>query len=76
MLIVLSVTDELIPEKNAAKYGTRRVLVLAGFSPSLRTSDLEKLFVVSSKTVDFSFVGSMIQQPLQSSKPLLLVLYI
>ena len=67
MLIVLSVTDALISEKNAAKYGTRHVLVLAGFSPSLRTSDLVKLFVVSSKTVDFSFVGSMIQQPLQSS---------
>lgn len=45
MLIVLSVTDELISEKNAAKYGTRHVLVLAGFSPSLRTSDLVKLFV-------------------------------
>ncbi|KAF3560676.1 hypothetical protein DY000_02018250 [Brassica cretica] len=58
------------------KYGTRHVLVLAGFSPSLRTSDLVKLFVVSSKTVDFSFVGSMIQQPLQSSKPLLLRLAI
>ncbi|WZZ90508.1 hypothetical protein YC2023_119087 [Brassica napus] len=55
MLIVLSVTDALISEKNAAKYGTRHVLVLAGFSPSLRTSDLVKLFVVSSKTVDFSF---------------------
>ncbi|CAF1774694.1 unnamed protein product [Brassica oleracea var. botrytis] len=45
MLIVLSVTDALISEKNAAKYGTRHVLVLAGFSPSLRTSDLVKLFV-------------------------------
>lgn len=28
----------------AAKYGTRHVLVLADFSPSLRTADLEKLF--------------------------------
>ncbi|XWS73830.1 hypothetical protein CRYUN_Cryun02cG0163200 [Craigia yunnanensis] len=29
---------------NAAKYGTRHVLVLADFSPSTRTTDLEKLF--------------------------------
>ena len=29
---------------NAAKYGTRHVLVLADFSPSTRTIDLEKLF--------------------------------
>uniref|UniRef100_A0A1J3I8N7 Coiled-coil domain-containing protein R3HCC1L n=1 Tax=Noccaea caerulescens TaxID=107243 RepID=A0A1J3I8N7_NOCCA len=31
-------------ESLKSKYGTRHVLVLAGFSPSLRTSDLEKLF--------------------------------
>ncbi|XP_039056847.1 R3H and coiled-coil domain-containing protein 1-like [Hibiscus syriacus] len=29
---------------NAAKYGTHHVLVLADFSPSTRTQDLEKLF--------------------------------
>lgn len=29
---------------NAAKYGTRHILVLADFSPSTRTTDLEKLF--------------------------------
>ncbi|XP_010493273.1 PREDICTED: coiled-coil domain-containing protein R3HCC1L-like [Camelina sativa] len=33
-------TDEALK----SKYGTRHVLVLAGFSPSLRTTDLEKLF--------------------------------
>ncbi|CAA7061124.1 unnamed protein product [Microthlaspi erraticum] len=31
-------------ESLKSKYGTRHVLVLANFSPSLRTSDLEKLF--------------------------------
>ena len=28
----------------SAKYGTRHVLVLADFSPSTRTTDLERLF--------------------------------
>ncbi|XP_010535713.1 PREDICTED: coiled-coil domain-containing protein R3HCC1L [Tarenaya hassleriana] len=32
-------------ESLKSKYGTRHVLVLSGFSPNLRTIDLEKLFV-------------------------------
>lgn len=44
MLPVLSTTPEFLSAINAAKYGTRHVLVLADFSPSLRTTDLEKLF--------------------------------
>ncbi|KFK26340.1 hypothetical protein AALP_AA8G235000 [Arabis alpina] len=36
--------SEKSDESLKAKYGTRHVLVLAGFSPSLRTTDLEKLF--------------------------------
>ncbi|OMO76918.1 Nucleotide-binding, alpha-beta plait [Corchorus olitorius] len=38
-------TAETNVEEAAAKYGTRHVLVLADFSPSTRTTDLEKLFV-------------------------------
>lgn len=44
MLHVLSTTPEFISAIYAAKYGTRHVLVLADFSPSLKTTDLEKLF--------------------------------
>lgn len=29
---------------NSARYGTQHVLVLADFPPSMRTTDLEKLF--------------------------------
>ncbi|EOA22260.1 hypothetical protein CARUB_v10002848mg [Capsella rubella] len=36
--------SQKIDEALKSKYGTRHVLVLAGFSPSLRTTDLEKLF--------------------------------
>lgn len=41
--------------KIAAKYGTRHVLVLADFSPNLRTTDLERLFV------DFKDSGFLIR---------------
>ncbi|CAH8383253.1 unnamed protein product [Eruca vesicaria subsp. sativa] len=37
----------VVRESLKSKYGTRHVLVLSGFSPSLRTTDLEKLFVDS-----------------------------
>ena len=36
--------DLMICYLNAAKYGTHHVLVLADFPPSMRTTDLEKLF--------------------------------
>ncbi|CAA0404067.1 unnamed protein product [Arabidopsis thaliana] len=40
----LSRESEKTDESLKSKYGTRHVLVLAGFSPSLRTTELEKLF--------------------------------
>ncbi|KAG7551467.1 RNA-binding domain superfamily [Arabidopsis thaliana x Arabidopsis arenosa] len=40
----LSRDSEKTDESLKSKYGTRHVLVLADFSPSLRTTDLEKLF--------------------------------
>ncbi|VVB16872.1 unnamed protein product [Arabis nemorensis] len=40
----MSRDSEKSDESLKSKYGTRHVLVLAGFSPSLRTTDLEKLF--------------------------------
>ncbi|CAE6114234.1 unnamed protein product [Arabidopsis arenosa] len=40
----LSRDSEKNDESLKSKYGTRHVLVLADFSPSLRTADLEKLF--------------------------------
>ncbi|CAG7879713.1 unnamed protein product [Brassica rapa] len=47
----LEKTDESLK----AKYGTRHVLVLADFSPNLRTTDLERLFV------DFKDSGFLIR---------------
>ncbi|ESQ42170.1 hypothetical protein EUTSA_v10013868mg [Eutrema salsugineum] len=40
----LSRGSEKTDEALKSRYGTRHVLVLTGFSPSLRTTDLEKLF--------------------------------
>ncbi|XP_044504384.1 coiled-coil domain-containing protein R3HCC1L [Mangifera indica] len=39
----VSLTSERNPDLKHSKYGTRHVLVLADFSPSIRTTDLEKL---------------------------------
>ncbi|CAH2072203.1 unnamed protein product [Thlaspi arvense] len=47
--------SEKTDESLKSKYGTRHVLVLAGFSPSLRTTDLEKLFE------DFKYSGIVIR---------------
>ncbi|KAL1199186.1 hypothetical protein V5N11_005543 [Cardamine amara subsp. amara] len=40
----MSLASEKSDEALKSKYGTRHVLVLTDFSPSLRTTDLEKLF--------------------------------
>lgn len=57
VLLVLSTTLEFLfwYIKNAAKYGTRHVLVFTDFSPNLRTTDLERLFV------DFKDSGFLIR---------------
>ncbi|KAJ0261317.1 Uncharacterized protein HA466_0044610 [Hirschfeldia incana] len=47
--------SEKTDESLKAKYGTRHVLVLADFSPNLRTTDLERLFV------DFKDSGFLIR---------------
>ncbi|CAH8333404.1 unnamed protein product [Eruca vesicaria subsp. sativa] len=47
--------SEKSDESLKAKYGTRHVLVLADFSPNLRTTDLERLFV------DFKDSGFLIR---------------
>ncbi|CAN6812044.1 unnamed protein product [Brassica oleracea] len=47
--------SEKADESLKAKYGTRHVLVLADFSPNLRTTDLERLFV------DFKDSGFLIR---------------
>lgn len=53
--IVVSVLSVVSLLQNAAKYGTRHVLVLADFSPNWRTTDLERLFV------DFKDSGFLIR---------------